>query len=346
MRVHPVLSVLLWPLSVIYGAVVRLRAFLYRVGGLRTHRLNGVVISVGNLTVGGTGKTPLVIWLSKRSIAEGKRPAILSRGYRAGPLYSSAPETLPSGLTKVSDEILLIATALGSQAGFGIGKNRHKEGRALEAQGFSWFILDDGFQHLALAREVNIALIDATDPPTQQRLLPAGRLREPLSALRRADIILVTRSSSRDIDHDLRRYSAAPIFHARTRFECVRQVRPHGEELTDWRRLKFVAFCGIGNPDSFFADLKAWGFGVSAERTFPDHHRYSRKDFDSLAQDLRRAGADALLCTEKDAVNLCFEFPGTPLVFACVISIEVDEGDRFWNEIKQRAGRSRPGGGG
>lgn len=151
------LRLALWPLSVSYGIAARLRAAFYRRGVFQQRRLNGTVISVGNLTVGGTGKTPMVLWLAERLIAAGERPAILTRGYRGGP--AADEHGMPS-----ADEVALLRSRLGGRAQLGVGKNRYESGRTLERHGAKWFILDDGFQHLALHREVDIVLLDASDP--------------------------------------------------------------------------------------------------------------------------------------------------------------------------------------
>ena len=175
---------LLWPLTLPYGAVSRLRARAYKKGLLRQQRLHGVVISVGNLTTGGTGKTPMVLWLAERLLAEGKKAGILTRGYRG--------ETSLTGST--SDEVQLLQRRLGDRVAFGIGADRFARGSELATRGIDWFILDDGFQHLQLARDVDIVLIDATNPFGGGHLLPAGRLREPKAAISRADIVVITRS--------------------------------------------------------------------------------------------------------------------------------------------------------
>src|SRR5437868_12034081 len=174
MSFSPLMRTLLWPLSVAYGAVVRVRAWLYAQGWLKRKRLKGTVISVGNLTVGGTGKTPMVIWLAEKFLAEGKRVAILSRGYR--------------GTNGTSDEVELMRSRLQCRVAFGVGKNRFTEGQRLAAQRtIDIFLLDDGFQHLQLARDLDILLMDASASLHGELLLPVGRLREPLSAMSRAN---------------------------------------------------------------------------------------------------------------------------------------------------------------
>ncbi|HVH71604.1 MAG TPA: tetraacyldisaccharide 4'-kinase, partial [Candidatus Dormibacteraeota bacterium] len=151
MNLHAVLSALLWPLSLIYGVAVRVRVRMYQKGWLMQKRLKATVISVGNLTVGGTGKTPMVIWLAEKFLSEGKRVAILSRGYR--------------GSNGISDEIELMKFRLQNRVTFGVGKSRFLEGRRLETQQpIDIFLLDDGFQHLQLARDLDILLMDASRP--------------------------------------------------------------------------------------------------------------------------------------------------------------------------------------
>src|SRR5713101_198498 len=203
---------LLLPLSVVYGAYMRVRAWLYASGLLKQKRLRGIVISAGNLTVGGTGKTPMVLWLAERFLAEGKRVAILSRGYRG------------SGGT--SDEIELMKSRLQNRVTFGVGKNRFAEGRRIESlQPIDIFLLDDGFQHLQLARDVDIVLVDRTQPVHREKLLPAGRLREPHTALNRAGLVVFTRTDgAKPAVQAIQRVSKFPIFPATTRLMGFRPL--------------------------------------------------------------------------------------------------------------------------
>ena len=209
------LRTILSPLASAYSGVVRLRAQAYRNGLFRTNRLKGTVISVGNLTVGGTGKTPMVMWLAERLVRDGKRPAILTRGYRGG--NQSDTRGVPE-----SDEVALFRERLGARVQLGVGKDRYASGKTLERHGAEWFILDDGFQHLSLQRDANIVLIDGTDPFGEGRLLPAGRLREPKSALGRADVVVITRvEHAPAVETVVRRFTQAPIFYARTKLEAI-----------------------------------------------------------------------------------------------------------------------------
>jgi len=172
-------NTLLWPLTLSYETVTRIRSAAYNKGVLGKRRLDGVVISVGNLTVGGTGKTPMVLWIAQRLLAEGKKAGILTRGYRGKPAAKEAAGDGSKGGQSTSDEVQLLAARLGDGVAFGVGANRFAKGKELSARGVNWFVLDDGFQHRRLARDVDIVLIDATNPFGGGHLLPSGRLREP-----------------------------------------------------------------------------------------------------------------------------------------------------------------------
>jgi len=324
---------LLWPLTLPYGAAAQLRARLYRTGLLRQRRLAGIVISVGNLTTGGTGKTPMVLWIAERLLAEGKLPGILMRGYRG--------ETGPSGAT--SDEVRLLEARLGRRVQFGVGPDRFARGREVAAKGVDWFVLDDGFQHLQLARDVDIVLIDATNPFGGGLLLPAGRLREPRSALARADLIVITRSDHAPaVEAVIRRDSDAPIFYAAPHLESVRLFRREypGEERGDAHSRKFFAFSGIGNPVVFPVDLREWGLDPVGYKIFPDHHRYTQQDLSTITAEARAAGADALMCTEKDIFNLAgVSLEGLDLYY-CRIHFHMAQETEFWRDVLATAARS------
>jgi len=329
---------ILWPFSLPYGGAAHLRARAYRKGILKQHRLEGIVISIGNLTVGGTGKTPMVLWLAESLAAEQKRVGILTRGYRG--------EISPDGDAgkSTSDEARLLHSRLGNRVALGVGPDRLARGRELAGKGVEWFILDDGFQHLRLARDADIVLLDATDPFGGGHLLPAGRLREPRTALGRADIIVITRSShSPAVEAAVRRDSAAPVFYARTELESVLPVpgsvatsdESRASEVTpfDPRSAKLFAFCGIGNPSAFLHDLREWGFQIAGQRVFPDHHRYSRAEVDSIAAAAAACGAGGVICTEKDVFNLGGLAWRLPNSHFCRIRLCVDREEDFWRAL-------------
>jgi tetraacyldisaccharide 4'-kinase len=309
MNLPPLLRWILWPASFLYGEVVRIRVWLYARNILKQKGLSKPVISVGNLTVGGTGKTPMVIWLAERFLAEGKRVGILSRGYKG------------SGGT--SDEIELMKTRLGNRAQFGVGADRFAEGRRLEeSDGVDIFLLDDGFQHLQLHRDANILLMDASQPLGRERLLPSGRLRERLSEMARADFLVFTRTeTSLATQAAVEKFNEFPVFAAATRLIGFRK---HGDESQMLAAKEigdgpFYAFCGIGNPRAFFVDLKNWGVTLAGESKFADHHRYDQRDASEIEAVALRVGARALVTTEKDAQNLRgVKFESLPLYIAVI----------------------------
>ncbi len=325
MNAPPLLRMLLWPPSVLYGVGVRVRVWLYAHGWLKQKRLEGRVISVGNLTVGGTGKTPMVIWLAEQFLAEGKRVAILSRGYR--------------GANGTSDEIELMKFRLQNRVSFGVGKNRFAEGHRLESrQAIDVFLLDDGFQHLQLARDLDILLMDASRPLTGEALLPAGRLREPIAAMSRANLIVFTRAETESGTLEaIGKLDQYPVFAASTRLLGFRRF---GGEINLLSADKigagpFFAFGGLGNPDAFFRDLENWGLRICAQAVFPDHHRYTERDILAIKQAGRRAGSNAFVTTEKDAQNLSgLKLEETPLYVAVIDLVVTPESD-FKNVLAQ-----------
>jgi len=329
------LETLLWPLTLPFGAAVRLRARAYQSGIFRQRRLDGVVISVGNLTVGGTGKTPMVLWIAERLIARGEKAGILTRGYRGQRSLNA----------QTSDEAQLLAARLGNRVAMGVGRHRWARGRQLLERGVQWFILDDGFQHLQLARDIDVVLIDATSPFGGGHLLPSGRLREPKSALARADIIVITRSNHAPaVEAVIRRASASPIFYARLQLDSVHAwggTYP-GAEDSNARARRFFLFCGIGNPSAFLGDLRSAGFNIVGHKFFRDHHRYDEQNVRSLEAAARQAGADALLCTEKDVFNLAGSKGSSIPVCYCRASLEVERGDEFWQAILTKVASRRP----
>jgi len=317
MNVHPLLRMLLWPLSLLYGAAARARVRMYQKGWLNQKRLKGTVISVGNLTVGGTGKTPMVIWLAEKFLAQGKRVAILSRGYR--------------GSNGSSDEVELMKFRLQGRIAFGVGKDRFAEGQRLESQQpIDIFLLDDGFQHLQLARDLDILLVDASRPMHGERLLPAGRLREPLSAMGRANLVVFTRAETvPGTSEAIEKLPQSPVFSAATRLLGFRRYG-NGTQLQSIQEIgtgPFFAFCGLGNPHAFFRDVQTWDLKVCGQAVFADHHRYTQRDVLSIQEAGKRAGAKAFVTTEKDAQNLCalkFEAPLYVAVIALLVSPETD----------------------
>jgi len=330
---------LLYPLSLIYAAIVRAKSWCYARGIFRGRKLPGTAISVGNLTVGGTGKTPMVLAIAERLAEEGKHAAILTRGYRG---TKAADET---GVPQ-SDEVALLRERLAGKVQLGVGADRYKNGLVLSKHGVDWFVLDDGFQHRKLVRNADVVLVDAMDPFGGKMVLPAGRLREPLSAMKRADLVVITRSVQTPapaLEAMLRRHTNRPIFYASTRLLNVSRIPRMDLFLPEevLRKVRFLAFCGIGNPAAFFADLRTWDLQAVQERSFADHHLYTPREAAELEQAAINSEADALLCTEKDVWNLRnVKFEKLP-VYCCRISFELPE--TFWSALSEVVHRGKSG---
>lgn len=324
MKVTVAARMLLWPLAVMYGQVVRLRVALYERGIFKQKRLSRPLISVGNLTVGGTGKTPMVIWLAEWLAARGLRVGILSRGYK--------------GRGGTSDEIELMKFRLPSGVCFGVGADRFKQGKALEAS-VDVFLLDDGYQHLQLARDVNILLFDGSKKLKQQWLLPAGELREPIKEVRRADIVVITRKVEvPSIEaQDSQKYR---IFYAQTQLLGFRSRETPREEkyITELGPGPFFAFCGIGNPDAFLNDLNRWHVPVCGHAFLPDHHRYTESDMQGLSRAARKTQAVGFVTTEKDWINLKAMEPTDLPLHVAVIALLLRSESEFEASLERKLG--------
>jgi tetraacyldisaccharide 4'-kinase len=309
---------------------------------LRAKRLNGIVISVGNLTVGGTGKTPMVMWLARKLYQNATPVGILSRGYRgiAGshPILrgNAAKEQDKVSPALHSDETWMMERRLGDRVRLGVGADRYAHGRAMELAGIEWFLLDDGFQHLQLDRDANIVLLDGRNPFGNGHLLPAGDLREPLSALRRADLVVITRcAAAPEIEATVRRHCSAPIFYATTELDSVEPCELSDVQAApaEWFGAKVFAFAAIGNPQAFFDDVTGWGMTLAGQKGFSDHHRFLQAEAEAIEVLASDAGAEALVCTDKDYFNLLdVRFRKFPL-FVCTIRLRIAEEEAFWSAV-------------
>jgi len=272
------------PLASIFAAGVHLRNALYDRGGLPERRLQGPTISVGNLSVGGSGKTPFVLLLGELLKTRGVKFDVLSRGYgreTRGVLLVEA-----SGSSRdFGDEPLLIARRLGLPVV--LGEDRYEAGVFAEKKfGPQFHILDDGFQHRALARDFDIVLVTPDD--ARDRLLPAGRLREPVTSLRRADAVVLSSGASPQV------FPVAGKLVWRVRRGIVAKDVP----------ARPVAFCGIARPRSFLLQLRTAGVEPAAEAVYRDHHVYTEKDIRELLRVKAESEAQGFVTTEKDAINL------------------------------------------
>jgi tetraacyldisaccharide 4'-kinase len=279
----------------IYKSVVGLRNYFFDHEILRSRRLQWPVISVGNISVGGSGKTPFVIALGQLLSERGIQVDVLSRGYRrstSGVLRVEAD----GSPDQFGDEPLLIARKLGSPVI--VGEDRFLAGLEAEERSNAnrMHLLDDGFQHRQLHRDFDIVLVN--DEDLEDKLLPSGRLREPLTALRRADAVVIDKNfSGRLPTGDFQ------VWRSERKLE-IPGMRAELTTVPARPRLSAIAFCGIARPQRFFAELRKAGVDVCEEIAFRDHHRYSEVDLEKLrAAQIRNPGA-RLVTTEKDAINL------------------------------------------
>ena len=277
---------------------------------------------------------PEAVWrggidLARRLTASGRKVAVLSRGYKRQSdtphLVVSDGREILSSCADSGDEPYLIARAATSTAVI-VGSDRVSTGMiAIEQFGCDVLLLDDGFQHLKLARDLDIVLVDASRPMAQP-LLPAGPMREPLSALARAGIIVFTRTeNTAGAKEAIQRLSNLPIFAASTRLLGFRRVGGDGflQTAANLGSGPFFVFCGIGNPEAFERDLQRWGIMPAGHMFFPDHHHYTLENLQAIERTGARLGAKALLTTEKDSWNLQgAQFSGLP-VFVSVIDLEI-----------------------
>jgi tetraacyldisaccharide 4'-kinase len=300
------------PLSLLYGASVRTRLALYRKGLLKTERVAAPVVSVGNITTGGTGKTPLVEWIARTAAADGHRICILSRGYgransRARVVVSDG-ERLLADATQGGDEPRLLAEQLLGKASVVSDADRVGAARwAIENLGANALVLDDGFQHLRIERDLNIVTLDATSPWGGGHLLPRGRLRESPEGLARADCVVITRA---DHTANLGALRDEVMRLARDRVAIISSraktigLRPLSEEKNLETSRPVGAFCAVGNPDAFLAHVRRDGHQLAYSRAFVDHHRFTQLELNAIAREAASRGATALLTTTKDAVKL------------------------------------------
>lgn len=317
-------------LSFPYALAAGTKNLAYATGIKRAFRSPLPVISVGNLSVGGTGKSPAVAWIARLLREHDVRVAILSRGYGA----------LDSGQ---NDEALELELQFPDVPHLQHWDRVASAKLAEEELDMQAIVLDDGFQHRRIARDFDLVLVDATDRPGALWPLPGGLLRESLRNLGRADAVLITRSDQASpeqlarIRRIVERYvSPEDVYLGQHRPERLTAVDRQEIPLDSLDGERVVAFCGIGNPDSFFESLRSLNAGLVATREFPDHHAYDADDVNSLRQwcsGQAEQGATRVICTVKDWVKLqCQELGGLPLE-ALVVAMQTDRGDVLAQEI-------------
>jgi tetraacyldisaccharide 4'-kinase len=296
--------------SWLYLIVIVLRNSSYCKGRSKTHRVNAAVISVGNITVGGTGKTPLVIWLCGLLRESGTFCAILTRGYKLGK-------------SKLSDEPAIL-TKCCPQAKVIVNPDRLAGAR----QGIDEFsakvlVLDDGFQHRRLHRDIDIVTIDAMNPFGYGKVLPAGLLREPVAEIKRADAVVITRCDQIDgaeltmIEEELRvanpNLVIACSIHAPL---CARSVEHKRIAIEELKAKSVFAFCGIGNPDAFFGTISKLGLNIVGSRIYNDHYHYTQASLADICEEARYLNADIILTTDKDWTKTGLLMPAENMLLA------------------------------
>jgi tetraacyldisaccharide 4'-kinase len=336
-------KMLLTPLSGLYGALARARARAYAKGWLASQSVDAPVFSVGNLTTGGTGKTPLVAWLAQFLADEGRRVCVLTRGYgrenpRARVLVSDGKNVLADALTG-GDEPLWLAEKLPGAAAVVADADRVAAARwAMRELKSDCFVLDDGFQHLRLRRDFDLVAVDAANPWGGGYALPAGHLREPLTALQRADAIVLTRVEQ---STDLSALAAQiveigggkPVFAARTKVTGLREAwgKPGFAPSAETR---WLAFCALGHPAAFFRLAESAGYRLARVKAFRDHYSYRPTDLTELLKQARENKAEALLTTAKDAVKLRGMAGELPL-YVMDIEPEIEKADELKALIRE-----------
>ena len=361
------LRMFLFTLSLVFQQVVQLRLWLYRKRFLRNHPLGCMVISVGNLTVGGTGKTPVVESLARALQQEGRRVAILSRGYKSrrppllkrwharltGQSDRSVPRVVSNGQhvlmgsREAGDEPYMLAQNLPGVFVV-VDKDRVKAGRyAVEQFGADTLILDDGLQYLHLQHRLDLVLIDRQAPFGNEYLLPRGTLREPPRNLRRATHIFITKSDGSDnaeLTARIRRYNrTAEIIECTHRPKHLQEVftREH-RPLEALQGAMVGAFSAIAAPESFEAALTSLGASVELSRRFTDHHRFREQEIRAFATRCQRRGVDMILTTEKDAVRFPRRLELEVPVYLMRVEIEILRGHEGWKGCVESICRPGP----
>jgi tetraacyldisaccharide 4'-kinase len=329
-------------LSAVYGTAATWRRRWYARHPRRVRRLRQPVISVGNLRVGGSGKTPVVACLARLLLAHGEHPAVLSRGYAraiadAGVTVVSDTARILTDVAHAGDEPMLLARTLPGVPVL-VCSDRHAAGAAAEARfGTTVHLLDDGFQHLTLARDLDLLLVDPSD--LADRVLPAGRLREPLASAAVADAVLVAAQTMSDAAAVGARLGVAESFQVVR--ELADPVAVAGGSALLNRGRPIYAVAGIARPERFFHDLHARGWTLSATRAFRDHHRFSSQDVAAIGAAAAASGAHAIVTTEKDAVRLEGLELG-PMPWAAVpLRTSIEPAERFAEWLQMRLEEAR-----
>lgn len=335
MKPHPIL----YPFSLLFGFAVWVRNLLFDIGILRSVDVGVPVISIGNITAGGSGKTPMTIEVAKFFLQRGKKVAVVSRGYdrkSRGTVVVSDGIKISAGVSSGGDETLLIAQQLPNAIVIADERRVRGAKEAIEKFHADVIVLDDGFQHRYLKRVTDIVLFDNVHSPMETMLLPAGYRREPLRSLKRAHAVVVTKVN--DAQQAARMLDDARVSYVPKKFSssyapvAVKSIFENvSYSINKVQGQSVVVVSGIAHPESFEAEIGSLGGRISLKFTFRDHHIYTREDALRILDAFRKNNADCILTTEKDAVKISQfnrELAGIP-VFALVMESRVHQQEEW-----------------
>ncbi len=334
---HLPLFAVLKIVSLFYSLVIKGRAWLYQKNILKVRRLPVPIVSVGNLTLGGTGKTPTTIWIAQKLLKNGRQPAILSRGYQAK--TKKKLEIVSDGNSVLmdpkfsGDEPAMMARRLKGVPVI-ISGDRYEAGLlAIEKFGVDSLILDDGYQRLDVNRDLNILLIDHSHRLEDDRIFPAGTLREPISEAGRADLICFTRANADCPDPLIKSFSDKPIIKSQTTIKSLTNIElKETKSIDDLKGLRVCAFCGIAQPGKFKKLLEFYGAKVVNFSSYPDHYDFKTEDIKNVEEIARNCEAEIILTTEKDSVKL-LEFSFSMPLLVVILDLKWVEGEEILNRL-------------
>jgi len=335
---------LIQTLSSAYSAAAAWRRRWYAADPTRRRRLMRPVISVGNLRVGGSGKTPIVAHIARLLVEQGERPCVLTRGYArrivsAGVTVVSDGTAILADLDAAGDEPLLLARELPTVAVM-VGADRYLSGRLAETRfGATVHILDDGFQHFELVRDLDLLLVGEDD--LTEATLPAGRLRESIAAAANADAALVLAGYPSAADRIGRAVGVSPVYRVTRALGAPRMIAGARDSVVVPSGSRVFAVAGIARPERFFVDVASVGWETVGSMTFRDHHRFTRRDVDRIAAGAKSSSAAIVLTTEKDAVRLAVCDLGDLPVASVPLHVGVEPASDFAAWLRTRLEASR-----
>ncbi len=344
--IHRVYQIILWGISLFYGMIILIRRWIYDIGFLPTRRIQIPVLCVGNLTTGGTGKTPIVRYITEQFSKKGKKAAILTRGYKRVAMEEDPQQPLrviyneldSQSWTHIGDEPALLAQMLPNTPVF-IHSDRYQSAlAALKSDSPDVLIMDDGFSHRRFHRDMDLVLLDVTEPLGYGYLLPRGLLREPVSSLKRASAILLTRcekgQSYQKIEGLLNKTGiTCPVFRIIFQPGPLYALKESNSDSGTKGTDSLLAFCGIGNPHGFKKTLETASIAIGDMMIFPDHHTYTSADIAQLEELCQKKKAKGLVTTEKDGLKLKGLIDKSPFDWFCLPILAQPENESKFREF-------------